>query len=110
MDLELIEGLKRNRGQLDYLRDKGIGGFELESVALEHLRPNLRLNLQTTQSHSVRSISLYKNLCKLLETASSEIEDSSKEYFERLTFKKLTDAIVICQHRPMRITADSSVL
>ena len=86
LGFDLVECLRSPDGDMSYLRDKGIGSFELEAVRLDHLNPAPAFNAEITQSRNVRSAKLYKNLTKLIEQAAREIEDPDKGTFEQLAY------------------------
>jgi hypothetical protein len=81
------------------------------------------LNLATpfsadiTQSRNVRSAKQYKALTKLLEIAAREIEDQGKDSLGQLVHdnrktrnNNRKNDIVICEHKPIRVTRSAPVL
>ena len=95
---------------MSYLRDKGIGSFEFEAVRIDHLKAAPAFNAEITQSRNVRSAKLYKNLTKLIEQAAREIEDPDKGTFEQLAYDDRNKAIVVCEHKPIRVPRASPLL
>lgn len=110
LGFDLVECLSKHQGDLAYLRDKEIGAFDFQAVSLESINPATTFNPDTTQSGNVRSAKLYRNLCKLLEIASREIEDHSKHGFEQLAFNSTKSEIVICEHKSIRVPRSVPVL
>jgi hypothetical protein len=110
LGFDLVECLRSDNGDMSYLRDKGIGSFELEAVRIDHLNPAPAFNAEITQSRNVRSAKLYKNLTKLIEQAVREIEDADKGTFEQLAYDDRNKAIVVCEHKPIRVPRSSPVL
>jgi hypothetical protein len=110
LGFDLVECLRSHDGDMSYLRDKGIGSFELEAGGIDHLNPAPFFNAEITQSRNVRSAKLYKNLTSLIEQAAREIEDADKGTFEQLAYDDRNKVIVVCEHKPIRVPRASPVL
>ncbi|MDA8648141.1 hypothetical protein N9L40_04390, partial [Rhodobacteraceae bacterium] len=117
LGFDLVECLTKHQGDLSYLRDKDIGAFEFNAVSIEGLNPATAFTADTTQSRNVRSAKQYKALTKLLEIAAREIEDQDKDNFGQLVHdnrktrnNNRKNDIVICEHKPIRVTRSAPVL
>ncbi|MDC1439938.1 hypothetical protein N8206_01265, partial [Planktomarina temperata] len=110
LGFDLVECLTEHQGDLSYLRDKGIGAFEFNAVSIEGLNPATSFSAGTTQSRNVRSAKQYKALTKLLEIAAREIEDEGRDSFGQLTFSQRKNEIVVCEHKPIRVSRSVPVL
>jgi hypothetical protein len=84
---------------------------------VEGLNPATAFTADTTQSRNVRSAKQYKALTKLLEIAAREIEDQDKDNFGQLVHdnrktrnNNRKNDIVICEHKPIRVTRSAPVL
>ena len=117
LGFDLVECLTKHQGDLSYLRDKDIGAFEFNAVSIEGLNPATAFTADTTQSRNVRSAKQYKALTKLLEIAAREIEDQGRDSFGQLVHDNRKNRnnnrkndIVICEHRPIRVTRSAPVL
>lgn len=110
LGFHLVECLTVHNGDLSYLRDKDISSFEFEAVSLDSLNPAPAFNATITHSSDVRSAKLYKNLSKLIELAARELEDHGKAHFEQLVYNSAKNEIVICEHKPIRVTRSTPVL
>lgn len=110
LGFDLVECLSKHHGELAYLRNNNIGSFDLNSVSLEELNPNTAFSADSTESLNVRSAKLYKTLSKLRDIAAREVEDHSRDRFEQLAFNQSKNEIVICEHKPIRVTRNAPVL
>jgi hypothetical protein len=110
LGFDLVECLTEHQGDLSYLRDKDIGAFEFNAVSVEGLNPAAPFSAGTTQSRNVRSAKLYKALTRLLEIAAREVEDHGKDQFGQLAYNNHKNEIVICEHKPIRVTRSAPVL
>ncbi|MDA8884220.1 hypothetical protein N9H99_05710, partial [Planktomarina temperata] len=117
LGFDLVECLTKHQGDLSYLRDKDIGAFEFNAVSVEGLNPATPFSADTTQSRNVRSAKQYKALTKLLEIAAREIEDQGRDSFGQLVHdnrktrnNNRKNDIVICEHKPIRVTRSAPVL
>ncbi|MDB4031197.1 hypothetical protein N9482_06410 [Planktomarina temperata] len=117
LGFDLVECLTKHQGDLSHLRDKDIGAFEFNAVSVEGLNPATPFSADTTQSRNVRSAKQYKALTKLLEIAAREIEDQGRDSFGQLVHdnrktpnNNRKNDIVICEHKPIRVTRSAPVL
>jgi hypothetical protein len=110
LGFDLVECLSNHQGDLSYLRDKDIGAFEFNAVSVEGLNPTTVFSADTTQNRNVRSAKQYKTLTKLLEIAAREVEDQGKEQFGQLAYNHRKNEIVICEHKPIRVSRSTPVL
>lgn len=110
LGFDLVECLTNQNGSLSYLRNKGIGPFELQSISLEALNPNTEYDPECVKSRNVRSAKLYKALCQIVDIASRELADDNLTHFGQLAFNLKSQEVVICEHRPSRVGPTIPVL
>ncbi|MDU8910060.1 hypothetical protein [Aestuariicoccus sp. MJ-SS9] len=110
LGFELIECLSNHQGNLRYLREKGIGAADFQSVSLEQLNQKPAFETDQAQSRNVGSVKLFKALDRLIELAAREIEDQSQEHFEQLIYEGNRSEVVVCEHKPSRVPRTTSVL
>ena len=110
LGFDLVECLSNHQGDLSHLRDKDIGAFEFNAVSVEGLNPNTVFSADSTQSRNVRSAKQYKTLIKLLEIVAREVEDQGRDQFGQLAYNHRKNEIVICEHKPTRVSLNTPVL
>ena len=110
LGFDLVEWLSSHQCDLTYLRDKDIGGFEFNVVSVEGLNPHTVFSADTTHSRNVRPAKQYKTLTTLLEIAAREVEDQGKDQFGPLAYDQRKSEILICEHRPIRISRSMPIL
>ncbi len=110
LGFDLVECISRHRGDIAFLRDRGLTSYDFLSISLEHLNPSTDFNPEAKRSQDVRSVKLYRNLQKLVDQVVKELEDETNHYFEQLAFHADYQKVVICEHKESRVPRSTPVL
>ena len=104
LGFDLVECHRNRDDNLFYLRDKDIGALEFNAVSVEALNPHTVFSADTTHSRNIRPTKQHKTLSTLLDIAARDVKDQGKDQFGHLAYNQRKNEIVICEHRPIRIS------
>lgn len=110
LGLELMECLKNKDGFFSYLEQNGIFSSDFAAVSLAAINPTPPFSSDAAKPHNLRTAKLYKNLNKVLEIARDELKDAGRTKFEQLVYGSHEDAVVVCEHRKIRLSRSTPVL
>lgn len=110
LGFELVKCLKNNQGEFTYLENKGIDISDFADVSLAALNPTPAFSPNAATPHNLPSARLYKNLNKVLEVVRDELKDAGRTKFEQLVYDSHKDAVVLCEHRKVRLSRSTPVL